>query len=165
MPPFERDEHLQSRFHALSSACFILEVSIMIGALLSIVILMAIALLHCYWAMGGSWGKSAAIPSRDGKPLLDPTPYSTFFIAICLTAAAGVIAMRAGLAPSAALGSAPYFMTWVLVMIFAIRAIGDFNYVGFFKRVKGTPFARLDTAFYSPLCVLLAILIADAARL
>ena len=37
-----------------------------------------------------------------------------------------------------------------------VRAIGDFGYVGFFKRKGGNPFARLDTRVYSPLCLLLA---------
>ena len=43
------------------------------------------------------------------------------------------------------------------------RAIGEFNYVGFFKRVRGSRFARLDTLVYSPLCLLLAIGVALVA--
>jgi hypothetical protein len=34
--------------------------------------------------------------------------------------------------------------------------VGEFKYVGFFKRVRGTRFATLDTLVYSPLCLLLA---------
>jgi hypothetical protein len=34
-----------------------------------------------------------------------------------------------------------------------VRAIGDFNYVGFFKRRRGTRFAHLDTRLYSPLAL------------
>jgi hypothetical protein len=37
------------------------------------------------------------------------------------------------------------------------RAIGEFKYLGFFKRVTGSKFARLDTLLYSPLCLLLAV--------
>jgi hypothetical protein len=44
-----------------------------------------------------------------------------------------------------------------LAMIFALRAIGDFHWVGFFKSVRHTPFARNDTRFFSPLCVVIAI--------
>jgi len=50
-----------------------------------------------------------------------------------------------------------------LALIFAFRALGDFRYVGFFKRVRGNLFAQRDTWFYSPLCLLLAILIARVA--
>ena len=35
------------------------------------------------------------------------------------------------------------------------RAIGDSELVGFFKEVRDSKFARLDTLFYSPLCVVL----------
>jgi hypothetical protein len=44
----------------------------------------------------------------------------------------------------------------MLAAIFAVRAIGEGNYVGFIKRVRNTTFARNDTWIYSPLCALLA---------
>jgi hypothetical protein len=44
-----------------------------------------------------------------------------------------------------------------------LRAIGDFRYVGFFKRIRDSKFARLDTLAYSPLCAALAVLIGIAA--
>ena len=52
---------------------------------------------------------------------------------------------------------------WVFAAMFALRAIGDFRYVGFFKRIRDTRFARLDTLAYSPLCAVLAVLIGIAA--
>jgi hypothetical protein len=33
----------------------------------------------------------------------------------------------------------------------------EFRLVGFFKRVRGTAFARWDTAFFSPLCLALSL--------
>ena len=44
-----------------------------------------------------------------------------------------------------------------------MRAIGDFRYVGFFKRVRGSRFARMDTTLYSPLCLALAAGVAAVA--
>jgi hypothetical protein len=35
--------------------------------------------------------------------------------------------------------------------------VGDFRLVGFFKRVRGNAFARLDTLVYAPLCLVLAV--------
>jgi hypothetical protein len=137
----------------------------MIGAVTSIAILLAIATLHAYWASGGTFGKGAAIPERNGQPILRPSPIITYLVAGCFALAALVIAMRAGLVPSAAFGPLPHLATWALAAVFAVRAVGDFRYVGFFKRVRGTQFSRLDTALYSPLCCLLALLIADAARM
>ena len=51
---------------------------------------------------------------------------------------------------------------WMLGAVFLLRAVGDFRYVGFFKRHTDTRFARLDTLFYSPLCLLLSALVFGA---
>ncbi|KAF1023592.1 MAG: hypothetical protein GAK37_03237 [Pseudomonas sp.] len=42
-----------------------------------------------------------------------------------------------------------------MALILFARAIGDSELVGFFKKVGGSRFARLDTFFYSPLCMAL----------
>jgi Protein of unknown function (DUF3995) len=47
---------------------------------------------------------------------------------------------------------------WRLSLVFVLRADGNLRTFGFFKVVKGTPFADCDTWFYSPLCLLLALL-------
>jgi Protein of unknown function (DUF3995) len=44
-----------------------------------------------------------------------------------------------------------------IAFVFLARAIGDFKYAGFFKKVKGTPFAKNDSRFYSPLCLFLSV--------
>ena len=36
---------------------------------------------------------------------------------------------------------------WLIAAVFALRAIGDFRYVSFFKRIRDTRFARLDASF------------------
>jgi Protein of unknown function (DUF3995) len=54
---------------------------------------------------------------------------------------------------------------WGLSLVFLLRAIGNLRSFGFFKTVKGTPFAQWDTWLYSPLCVLMAMLAAGLARL
>ncbi len=46
---------------------------------------------------------------------------------------------------------------WILASVFLLRAIGDFCYVGFAKKVRSTRFAQLDTRFYSPLCLFMSI--------
>jgi hypothetical protein len=45
-----------------------------------------------------------------------------------------------------------------IAIIFLIRAIGDFRYVGFLKKIKNTKFAKKDTKYYSPLCSLISVL-------
>ena len=71
-----------------------------------------------------------------------------------LLACAALVAFNAGLLP--AIGAARWTRGAALALGLLARAIGDFGYVGFFKRKGGDPFARLDTRVYSPLCLLLA---------
>ena len=44
-----------------------------------------------------------------------------------------------------------------IAIIFLMRAIGDFRYIGLTKRHKQSDFARLDTRLYVPLCLALAV--------
>ncbi len=76
-------------------------------------------------------------------------------------AGAGVIAARAGWLGASTHASAVAFATVALALIFAVRAIGDFRYVGFFKHIRGSRFARMDTLCYSPLCAALSLSIAS----
>ncbi|MBN3819698.1 DUF3995 domain-containing protein, partial [Paraburkholderia sp. Se-20369] len=77
-----------------------------------------------------------------------------------LAASACVVAAQAGWLPDLHPGAVAVG-TVVLALIFAVRAVGDFRYVGFFKRIRGSRFARLDTLCYSPLCAALSLSIAS----
>jgi hypothetical protein len=48
-------------------------------------------------------------------------------------------------------------------LVFLARALAPSKYVGLFKRVRGTRFARFDTAFYCPLCLALGAGLATLA--
>jgi hypothetical protein len=132
---------------------------VVLGALIA-GILAVLAAIHVYWAAGGRWGTALAIPQKaDGssEQAFTPSTAATLAVALALSAAATLIAMRSGLVTSAGL-PARYLTvgTWILGGVFMLRAIGDFRLIGFFKRVRGTPFARADSAFFSPLCLALA---------
>jgi hypothetical protein len=65
------------------------------------------------------------------------------------------------------LGIAPRILTGLSFALAAgllARAIGEFRYVGFFKQVRGSRFATLDTLVYSPVCLLLALGVARVAQ-
>ena len=47
---------------------------------------------------------------------------------------------------------------WAVSVVYLARSIGEFCYLGFFKKVRHTDFGRLDTLIYSPLCLLVATL-------
>ena len=48
------------------------------------------------------------------------------------------------------------WLCYALALGLIARAIGEFKYVGFFKKVRGSEFARTDTLLYSPLCLMMA---------
>ena len=115
-----------------------------------------ISMVHLYWAAGGKLGSLAAIPQLPGefasgpRPAFKPSALGTFLVAIAL-----LVCLRAGLYFSpVSHGALQWGISAIAVLMFA-RAIGDSELVGFFKKVGGSRFARLDTYFYSPLCLVL----------
>ena len=128
----------------------------------NILILLAISGIHFFWAFGGKWGADGAIPTnREGKKMLNssgnfPSVFATLIVAF------GLLVMSLLHLEKVQSLSLP-IPTWIdtyglkiIAVIFLIRAIGDFRYVGFFKKIKETKFATLDTKYYSPLCILLS---------
>jgi hypothetical protein len=122
-------------------------------------ILAAAAAVHLFWALGGRWGKNLAVPEKANKggPAMRPGAIGTLIVAAALTVAAGFVFIRIGVLDLSLPVWLPRTVCVVLALVFLGRAIGDRRYVGFFKRVRGTRFARLDTAVYSPLCLFLAM--------
>ena len=120
-------------------------------------ILLVLAALHIYWAAGGRVGATAAIPEVAGKPAFTPGSNITLLVALALTLSALIVLGRARLWTPAGIPQSMFIAgTWGLTAVFLLRAVGDFRLVGFFKKVRGTHFAKWDTAFHSPLCLLLA---------
>ncbi|MFY0478533.1 DUF3995 domain-containing protein [Achromobacter marplatensis] len=132
-------------------------------AVLTCAAFIVLSLWHIYWALGGRMAYLTALPVKDGKPLFRPSAPGTFLVGLALMAFAGLVAVNAGFL------SAPVAPTWLrwtsaaLALALLGRAIGDFRYVGLFKRMGGEPFARLDTRVFSPLCLLLAAGVAATA--
>lgn len=118
----------------------------------------ALAGLHFYWVAGGRLALEGALPAAGDRPLFTPGPLAGAAIGLALTAAAIVSALRGGLLSLELPARWAEVGTWVLALLFALRAIGDFRYVGFFKRVRGTLFARRDSLVYTPLCLLISML-------
>jgi hypothetical protein len=126
-----------------------------VPALALFVILVALAGLHVFWVFGGRAGLEDVIPFADGEPLVRPGAAATVLVALLLFAAAAVSLWR-GVLPHASPHWIPRCGIWVIALIFAGRAVGDFRYVGFFKKIRGTTFSRNDSLVYSPLCTAIA---------
>lgn len=119
--------------------------------------LVAIAAWHFYMALVPRSGLRSGVPTIDGKPLFFPSRKTTIAVGVVLLLCAGLVAATAGIV---SVGLPPAALSWLscaLALGLFARAVGEFNYVGFFKRFRGSRFATLDTLVYSPLCLLLAM--------
>jgi hypothetical protein len=129
-----------------------------IVALLLVGVFVQLALLHVFWAVGGRWGSAVAVPEIDGRPAFVPGRAATLMVAGLLVLAGATIALRSRIV---ALDGVPPRLvavaTWTLASVFALRAAGNLHTFGFFKTVRATRFARLDTRVFSPLCLAIAL--------
>lgn len=127
----------------------------MIGAL----VLAALAGVHTYWAFGARGIFPAAVPTRaDGTPVLSPGPLASLVVAALLLLAAFLVAEQGGWWPATLPGFWRTAGTTGVAAVMALRGIGDFRYVGLFKRHRDTAFARMDTLLYTPLALALALI-------
>jgi len=116
----------------------------------------ALALVHLYWAFGGTAGKLAAVPELSGRRAFAPSAGGTVVVAIGLALCALLVSAAASLIHMPAPANWLRWLSYALALVLLARAIGDFRLVGLFKRVRGTHFARMDSLAYSPLCLALA---------
>lgn len=131
-------------------------------AIILFLVFLFLSSIHFYWAFGGQWGKDAAVPTKDSNiKVFEPGLLSTLIVAIGLLFF-GLIVLKAAkefnLSPFHWPALLSKYGPWTIAGIFSIRAIGDFKYVGFFKKHRHTKFAKNDTKYYSPLCLIIGIL-------
>jgi hypothetical protein len=131
---------------------------ILTGSILSFIFL-SLSGLHIYWGFGFKMGHAATIPTKtDGKPVINPAKIDCFIVAAGLLVFSVFVLIRAGLVLITLPGLLFNYGMWAITALFLLRAIGDFNYIGFFKKIKKTRFAQMDTMYYSPLCLVIGIL-------
>jgi hypothetical protein len=134
-----------------------------LASLVSLVFV-ALAVWHFRMALVPSSGESSGVPTVGGKPLFVPTARATVAVGVALVLFACLVAATGGLVH---VGIPMHVLSWLcyaLALGLFARAVGEFKYVGFFKRVRGSRFARLDTLVYSPMCVALGVGVALVAR-
>ncbi len=132
-------------------------------ALISIALFLVFLFLsgiHFYWGLGGKWGSQAVFPTinSDTKPII-PGKIPTFVVAFGLLAMGLFILQKANFYHFSIPSWLDQYGLWAIATIFILRAIGDFKYLGFFKKIKETAFGINDSKYYSPLCLSIGILI------
>lgn len=129
-------------------------------AIILIIIFLVLSGIHYYWLLGGKWGTDAVIPTKDDEvKAIMPGFVPTIMVATGFLGFGGIVlssVMDFDLPEW--LNPANKYGLWLIVGIFGSRAVGEFNYVGFFKKIKHTKFAVNDTKYYSPLSLAISIL-------
>lgn len=129
--------------------------------IISIILLLIFTVLsgfHFYWFFGGTWGLDKVVPTKSPEASSLAIPKSaTLVVALVLGSFGLIYLIKSGIIAV----SLPNWVTygyWLIPIIFILRAIGDFKYVGFFKKVKNTEFAKADSKIFAPLCLFIGIL-------
>lgn len=133
-------------------------IKILIG--ITSLLFIIIGIIHVYWAFGGKWGVKTALPTTDDSevPVLRPGMLGTLFIGLLCFFASVLLLIQIDLITVI---KSSHLSNWLCIaggIVFLLRAIGEGKYVGFFKKIKHTRFAKQDTAFYSPLCVWFSVI-------
>jgi len=111
--------------------------------------------LHLAWAVGVRRGLVDAVPQdpRTGAPLRVPGRLACLAVAVALAVLGAVLV-------AVAAGAGPRLVRWAAMVALALltaRVLGDGRWVGVFKRVRGTDFARADDRYYTPAVATLAL--------
>lgn len=133
----------------------------MIPTIVSVILFVIFTLLsfiHFYWFFDGKWGLEQVIPTKEAQKNTFSIPkLATLIVALILLFLSLLYLVKSGLIDV----HFPYFVTnygyWIIPTIFILRAIGDFKYVGFFKKIKTTEFAKADSKWFIPLCITIGI--------
>ena len=130
----------------------------MILSIILCIILIGLGLIHFNWAVGGNFGFSESLPTKEnGERVFNPRKIDGAIAGIVFIAFGIFYLLKSGLIEF----NIPEWITthggWIIPLIFILRAIGEFKYVGFFKSLKKTDFGKLDTKLFSPLCLLIGI--------
>ena len=129
--------------------------TIAVSAICSAILLFASG-FHFYWGFGGRVATDVALPQReDGSPVIETTALGAIAVALVLALVLLLVLGFAGIVHLPLPQSWLRAGTMLWAVIFAARALSWSRYVGLFKRIRTTRFARYDTWFYSPLCLVL----------
>ncbi len=121
----------------------------------------ATVLFHLYWGAGGRFLSDAVVPvrqtARGPEKVFNPSSLAALIVAAYLSA---IVALAYAVSWNTEVTLTARTLRLLLGLaggVFLLRAVGDFHYMGFFKRVRGTRFARWDTWLFSPLILLLGL--------
>lgn len=123
------------------------------------VIFTLLGLIHLYWLFGGKWGLEKVIPTKGiEENNLSIPKIATLIVALALVLFGVIYLVKSGFISVRLPNWVSNYGYWVIPSIFILRAIGEFKYVGFFKKIKNSEFSKADTKWFSPLCLIIGII-------
>ena len=128
-------------------------------AVVLMVCFLVLAALHFYWLLGGTQGLDQALPTDEaGNRVLNPGKIETAIVGLGLLSFAFYYLVKSGILEVALPSFIVNYLGWGISLLFILRAIGDFRYVGFFKKIKHTEFGKYDTKYFSILSLIIGII-------
>lgn len=130
----------------------------MVSTLILSLLFLILGLVHLNWVFGGSFGIDAALPTdQQGELKLQPRKFDTLVVALGLFTFSLFYLLQSELIVISYPKWIDSLLGYGIPGIFFLRAIGEFRYVGFFKKVKDTKFGKMDTLLFSPLCLVISV--------
>ncbi|EZH74282.1 hypothetical protein ATO12_15565 [Aquimarina atlantica] len=130
--------------------------------ILSIILCLIFTVLggfHFYWLFGGVWGLKKVIPTKGNeKNMLAIPKFGTLVVGLVLVAFGLIYLIKSGLINIQIPNWIAIYGYWFIPSVFILRAIGEFRYVGFFKKIKNTEFSKADSKIFSPLCLVIGVI-------
>lgn len=87
--------------------------------------------------------------------LFSPPVMVTFVVGFAFLLGVFVFLGRLGLFSPLEPRSVYQWLPWIYAAVFLARIVGDFHFVGLFKKVKNTTFSSLDNILFMPICAIL----------
>lgn len=138
-----------------------------VARIAAVTLIVSIALLHVAWALGSSFPAHSrgtlalhVIGSREGEARM-PGRIATWLVALLLFAA-GACLLAAG-SLHGIVAEMQRFIAAALVLAFLLRGVGGFLEPAVRRSIAGTPYGLWSRFLYSPLALLLALLIGVSA--
>ena len=139
----------------------------MLTSLIGLILFLIFTILsaiHFYWGLGGKWGANAAIPTKENsEKVMNPKLLECFVVAFGLLGFGFFVLVKSQIVSTKLPNWLLDYGAWTLSLLFILRAVGEFKYIGFFKKIKRTEFGQLDTKYYSPLCLAIGLMLMTLA--
>jgi glucan phosphoethanolaminetransferase (alkaline phosphatase superfamily) len=127
-------------------------------SIILVIVYAVIALIHFYWLFGEKWLDKALPTDENGKRVLNPRKFETIIVTLGLLLFAFYYLLKIELFEVEVPKLITKYSGWIISTIFIIRAIGDFKYVGFFKKIKNTKFAEFDTKYFTFISLIIGLI-------